>query len=445
MRPRLFRHVLVRVFVPVIALLAMGIVPVTANATTPAPVTVHPRSAHCHVTDGTFGTCPDGSAEWSDVPPSQSPGTNAWVYADQGITAAGRSTPDTFFLAYDECGVTAPLGPDQYFLVSFDSVEPTNGHDALHRYNVHVFGDGTIIVLENGVAVPDAGGNTRAASIDNQRGKAGFGTSPKCAFPHLVVEYQIDLTQAGGHSYSPDPLFWGGTPPACTVTIDPISPSADGNNPQELTDESAGTMNVAEHAAYSATVSGGPGGDTTYQWTIDGTVIKDYEDRSSVGFSSAGAPALTNQTVDFYWGPETGSRNLQVTVTQGGQTCSNTRAVNVERSTAEDRLAEHWWMTNHFGHVADEHAGWHMNNMEFGLTVCAIGVHPGTNASCYGKNFFAPSSATRRSARRTTRRPPFPPGRASTTPTAPPTPPPAAAPAPSRPSSPPPAPRHTCR
>lgn len=192
---------------------------------TDAPVATHPRSVHCHSTDGTFDTCPDGSAEWSDVPPAQTPGTNAWVYADQGIVAPGRSTPDTFFLMYDECGVTTPLGPDQYFLISFDSVEPTDGHDGLHRYNVHIFSDGTIIEFENGVMQTDSSGNSRVATIDNQRGKAGFGASPNCPTPHLTVEYQIDLTQAGGDSYSPDPLFWGGTPP----NIPPVAVNDEAN------------------------------------------------------------------------------------------------------------------------------------------------------------------------------------------------------------------------
>lgn len=370
---------------------AVGLVPLTAQAAG-QPAT-HARSAHCHVTDGTFGTCPDGSAEWSDVPPSQSPGTNAWVYADQGITAPGRTTPDTFFLAYDECGVTTPLGPDQYFLVSFDSVEPdSTGHDQLHRYNVHIFTDGTIIVFENGVALTDAQGNTRVVTVDNQRGKAGFGVSPNCATPHLIVEYQIDLTQAGGHSYSPDPLFWGGTPPSCTVTIDNRAPSSDGNTAEELADEASGTMNVAEHTAFKATVSGGPGGTPTFQWSIDGTAVKDYTDKSSVGFSTAGAPDLTQDSVDYYWGPETGTRNVSVTVTVGSggsqQTCQATRPFTVERSTNDNRLAEHWWMTNHNKEVANEHALWHATNMEFSLPVCAAGVHPGIDATCYGANFF---------------------------------------------------------
>jgi len=43
----------------------------------------HTPSSHCHVTDGTFSTCPDGSQEWSDVPVQSFPDTNSFLYADQ--------------------------------------------------------------------------------------------------------------------------------------------------------------------------------------------------------------------------------------------------------------------------------------------------------------------------------------------------------------------------
>jgi hypothetical protein len=48
-------------------------------------------------------------------------------------------------LMYDECGRTTPLGPDDYFLVSFKTVETDAGVEKLEHYNIHVFSDGTII------------------------------------------------------------------------------------------------------------------------------------------------------------------------------------------------------------------------------------------------------------------------------------------------------------
>jgi hypothetical protein len=397
-RKSLFRHALVMNCVVVLAMVAAGQISLTVRApkissAAAADVATQPRSTHCHATDGVFGTCPDGSSEWSDITPAQAPGTNAWVYADQGMFAPGRTTPDTFFLSYDECGRTTPLGANEYFLVSFDSVETEDGHDALVRYNVHVFPDGTIIVFEDGTPLLDADGHSRTVTVDNQRGKATFGSSPQCSAPHLVVEYQIDLTQAGGNSYSPDPIFWGGTPPQCTVKIENRAPSGDTDTAEELADEARGTMNVAEHAAFNAVVTGGPGGTPSFQWAIDGTTIKDYTDNSaSAGFSSLGAPDLTQSSVDFYWGQETGARNVAVTVTVGTgadqQTCQDSRAITVERSTTATRLAEHWWMTNHNTRVSFEHSGWHTRNMEFGLPVCAAGALPASPPTCYGRTFF---------------------------------------------------------
>jgi hypothetical protein len=41
-------------------------------------------SSHCHVTDGTFTKCQDGTSEWSDVPFQSFPATNSFLYADPG-------------------------------------------------------------------------------------------------------------------------------------------------------------------------------------------------------------------------------------------------------------------------------------------------------------------------------------------------------------------------
>src|SRR5258705_3322060 len=43
----------------------------------------HTPSSHCHVSDGAFTTCPDGSSEWSDVPFQSFPASNSFLYADQ--------------------------------------------------------------------------------------------------------------------------------------------------------------------------------------------------------------------------------------------------------------------------------------------------------------------------------------------------------------------------
>lgn len=174
-------------------------------------------SAFCHVTDGVFTTCPDGHAEWSDIPPVFIPQTNTYLYADQANLTTPGAPPDTFMLMYDECGRTSPLGPDEYFLVSFKTVETENNAEALNHYNVHIFSDGTMIFFENGQVQTAPSGQFRVPAIAGQSGRVGFGPSPNCSFNHVIAEYQIKLSASGASSanttYSPDPLFWTSSPP----------------------------------------------------------------------------------------------------------------------------------------------------------------------------------------------------------------------------------------
>ncbi len=182
-------------------------------------------SAHCHITDGTFNVCPDGSREWSDVTPQFIAATNSFLYADQAKLNSSLSAPlDTFVLMYDECNRTVALTSNQYFLVHFNTVEVHNGVASLVSYVIHVFNDKTIIFFENGIENP-AG---RAAVVEGQRGAAGFGPSPNCSFNHLIVEFQVPLSAAGGGgTYSPDPLFWSSDilfPPVTTPPPPPPPP-----------------------------------------------------------------------------------------------------------------------------------------------------------------------------------------------------------------------------
>jgi hypothetical protein len=166
------------------------------------------QSAFCHVTDGSFTACP-GGREWSDVPARSFPATQSFLYASQADLDPARGSPlDTFVLMYDECGRTTPLGPNEYFLVSFKTVEVENGVEKLEHYVLHLFSDGTIAFVEDGlVQLPG-----RAAVVDGMRGKVGFGRSPNCAFDHVIAEFQVPLSITGS-SYSPDPLFWGASAP----------------------------------------------------------------------------------------------------------------------------------------------------------------------------------------------------------------------------------------
>ena len=166
-------------------------------------------SAFCHVTDGRFTECPGGGREWSDVAVRSFPTTQSFLYASQADLDPTKGSPlDTFVLMYDECGRTTPLGPHEYFLVTFKTVEVEDGAEKLEHYVLHLFSDGTIVFIEDGlVQLPG-----RAAIVDGMRGRVGFGRSPNCAFDHVIAEFQVPLSITGS-SYSPDPLFWGASAP----------------------------------------------------------------------------------------------------------------------------------------------------------------------------------------------------------------------------------------
>jgi hypothetical protein len=170
------------------------------------------------VTDGAFTTCPDGSQEWSDVPVTAFPDSHSFLYADQAnLNPSLSSSNNTFVLLYDECGRTVPLGPNEYVLVNFKTVEVENGAEKLNIYTVHLFTDGTIIFFENGFLKPPG----RAKIIEGMQGAVGFGPSPNCASNHVIAEFQIELSAAGGHSYSPDPIFWSSVTPSATPSPQP--------------------------------------------------------------------------------------------------------------------------------------------------------------------------------------------------------------------------------
>ena len=53
-------------------------------------------------------------------------------------------------LMYDECGRLEPLGEDEFFRVSFTTVEVEASGEALEHYVIHIFTDGTIVFIEDG-------------------------------------------------------------------------------------------------------------------------------------------------------------------------------------------------------------------------------------------------------------------------------------------------------
>ena len=167
-------------------------------------------SKFCHTTDGAFTVCPGGGQEWSDVPFLAFPETQSFLYADQANLNPTLASPNnTLTLMYDECGRAKALGSDEYVLVTFKTVEVENAEEKLKHYVLHLFTDGTIIFIEDGILQPPG----RSKVVEGMRGAVGFGRSPRCAFNHVIAEFQIELSAAGGHSYSSEPLFWSSTVP----------------------------------------------------------------------------------------------------------------------------------------------------------------------------------------------------------------------------------------
>jgi hypothetical protein len=101
------------------------------------------------------------------------------------------------------------LAPTDSVRVSFDTVsQDAGGVPALEEYDILIFGNSQIQVMEQGK--PVAKGRIFGA--------AGFGTSPNSATKHVLVELQVPLTPGPPTAYSPDPLFW-------SATVPPIPPS----------------------------------------------------------------------------------------------------------------------------------------------------------------------------------------------------------------------------
>jgi hypothetical protein len=172
-----------------------------------------PPTANCHVTDGTFTACPNGTKEWSDVQPLAFPATNSYLYVNQDSVHA------YLYLMYDFPFRTAPLAATDSVHVSFDTVSQDSGTPGLEQYDIYIFGNGQMQVLEQGQPTPPG----------RIVGAGGFGTSPNSATPHLMAELQVPLTPGPPTDYSSDPLFWSATvpptpppppdPPSCPVTV----------------------------------------------------------------------------------------------------------------------------------------------------------------------------------------------------------------------------------
>ena len=156
-----------------LALLTFGLFALTATIDAQS---VSPPATSCHVTDGAFTTCPDGSIEWADTPANFFPDSRSYLYAveaDLSPTLGSAAVPhDTLMLMYDECGRTAPLGPNEYTLVNFSTVEIEGGEETLQRYSVTCLRTAGSSSSRTGTSI-----RTRAASSGRRRLKVSVDAS----------------------------------------------------------------------------------------------------------------------------------------------------------------------------------------------------------------------------------------------------------------------------
>jgi cysteine-rich repeat protein len=149
---------------------------------------------------------------------------------------------------------------------------------------------------------------------------------------------------------------------ACTVNIVDGSP---------LT---GATKNVGQEVTLSAVLLGGPFANITYDWSVEGEVVDDYNDQDPAAFSVtdhieiAGPVAkFSTQMVRFYWREQTlalpTSRTVTVDVVADGMPCSDSTAFTVERnSVSTSRQAEDFYTSNHTKRVLIDHQNWHISH-----------------------------------------------------------------------------------
>lgn len=220
-------------------------------------------------------------------------------------------------------------------------------------------------------------GNQGCDIVDPTPGPGGtpWPTATASGWPTPATATATVVLPTAGPSPTPTATALGGATPTNTPPIPPPPPVC-----SLLISPRPSLMNVAQLAQFSVSVSGG-GTVTGYQWTVDGEVIRDYQETTRFGWSVTPMQAADyqRQSLSFYWKPLANQRHPQnagpqarhvgitVTTTQGQ--CSTEHTLNVERNNYDiTRQADDYYTTNHSSAIQTEHSFWHGQNPFTGWT-----------------------------------------------------------------------------
>ena len=288
----------------------------------------------------------NGNGIWEGNPQTPTIGGNEPAIPGWRVTLSGpqSQTAQTDGSGRFQFAVTAP-GSYTISEESRDSWRATT--PAAYQVTLQMFPGETVstILFGNQYA---AGGSNVPTPVPTNPPLPTVGPGPTSAFP----------TEGPSPTPRPSPTL---APPTPSVTCRAqISP-----RPTSL-------INVGEYARFTVS-SSGAGSARSWQWTVDGEVLRDYtEGTRSWWTTSAMAPAdFQRSTLAFYWKPQPEQRypnnvgpmprrvGVTVTTSQGGQ-CRDEVVVNVERNNNNvGRQAEDFYLRNHSTYIVNEHNNWH--------------------------------------------------------------------------------------
>jgi chitodextrinase/regulation of enolase protein 1 (concanavalin A-like superfamily) len=294
--------------------------------------------------------------------------------------------------SYTDTGRT-PNTLYSYTVVAFDNATPPNESDPAGPVTGTTTGTPPTDMTPPSVpqSLQVTGTTTETVSLSWQTsndtggsGLAGYrvyrqGTTMPIGTPSDTTFTDTARAAATAYSYRVSAIDNAGNESAQSASAIGITQAPSGSCTVTITGGEA-LMNVGQLAAFTANVTGGTA-PITYQWSVGGPIIRDYQESTSALWAAMQMqPAdFQNQSISFYWKPmasqihplNTGpvNRDVSVSVQAGAASCSSQIAISVERnSTNINRQAEDIYTSNHpgagnLGRVRNDHSSWHRDWM----------------------------------------------------------------------------------